>query len=288
MDSRQEFSVEKMSKVFGVSRSGFYKWLNKHQLAGQQVDPLDAAISSSFDRSRRTYGSPRVALDLKQQGILTSKSSVARRMRQLKLAARKPKRWTRTTLVNEDNPVAPNLLNRDFAADRPATKWVSDISYFSIKGSWHYLTIILDLADRAIVGWAISDEMSAQTTSVAALERAVARRKPKGNLIFHSDRGVQYTCDKMRQRIAAIGAVQSMSRKGNCLDNAVAESFFKTIKEECIDRHEFTSRAHAWSIIFDYIEVWYNTNRIHTTLKGLTVRKRMNEKQKLKCRINQK
>lgn len=282
MDSRQEFSVEKMSKVFGVSRSGFYKWLKKHQLAEQQVDPLDAAISSSFDRSRRTYGSPRVAFDLKQQGIRTSKSSVARRMRQLKLAARKPKRWTRTTLVNEDNPVAPNLLNRDFAADQPATKWVSDISYFSIKGRWHYLTIILDLADRAIVGWAISDQMSAQTTSVAALERAVARRKPKENLIFHSDRGVQYTCDKMRQHIAAIGAVQSMSRKGNCWDNAVAESFFKTIKEECINRQEFISRAHAWSIIFDYIEGWYNTNRIHTTLKGLTVRQAYERKTKTK------
>jgi putative transposase len=169
-------------------------------------------------------------------------------LHRLKLAARKPKRWTRTTLVNEDNPVAPNLLNRDFAADRPATKWVSDISYFSIKGSWHYLTIILDLADRAIVGWVISDDMSAKATSLAALERAVAKRKPAENMIFHSDRGVQYTCDEMRQHMVAIGAVQSMSRKGNCWDNAVAESFFKTIKEECINRHEFTSKAHAWSI----------------------------------------
>ena len=280
MEYRYKFSVEKMSKVLRVSRSGFYKWLSRRDEVDPREERLNTAIHNSFVHSRRTYGSPRIALDLKQQGIKSSKSSVARRMRQLKLAARKRKRWTRTTLVNENHPVAPNLLNRDFTAQRPATKWVSDISYFSVKGKWHYLTIILDLADRAIIGWAISDDMSAEATSVAALKRAVANRKPSEELIFHSDRGVQYTCDSMRQHIAAIGAVQSMSRKGNCWDNAVAESFFKTIKEECIDRHEFTSKAHAWSIIFDYIEGWYNTNRIHTTLKGLTVRQEYQRKTK--------
>lgn len=280
MEYRHKFSVEKMSQVLRVSRSGFYKWLSRHGEVNSQKDQLDTAIHNSYIHSRRTYGSPRIALDLKEQGIKSSKSSVARRMRQLKLAARKRKRWTRTTIANEHNPVAPNLLNRDFSALRPATKWVSDITYFSVKGKWHYLTIILDLADRAIVGWVISDDMSAEATSVAALQRAVTNRKPTEELIFHSDRGVQYTCDKMRQHIAAIGAIQSMSRKGNCWDNAVAESFFKTIKEECIDRQEFTSKAHAWSIIFDYIEGWYNTNRIHTTLKGLTVRQEYQRKTK--------
>lgn len=280
MEYRHKFSVEKMSQVLRVSRSGFYKWLSRHGEVNSQKDQLDTAINNSYIHSRRTYGSPRIALDLKEQGIKSSKSSVARRMRQLKLAARKRKRWTRTTIANEHNPVAPNLLNRDFSALRPATKWVSDITYFSVKGKWHYLTIILDLADRAIVGWVISDDMSAEATSVAALQRAVTNRKPTEELIFHSDRGVQYTCDKMRQHIAAIGAIQSMSRKGNCWDNAVAESFFKTIKEECIDRQEFTSKAHAWSIIFDYIEGWYNTNRIHTTLKGLTVRQEYQRKTK--------
>ena len=282
MDHRQEFSVEKMSEVLGVSRSGFYRWLSKHRRAEQEAEQLNVAINRSFVNSRRTYGSPRITLDLRQQGILISKSSVARRMRQLKLAARKPKKWTRTTVSSERDPVAPNLLNQDFAAARPATKWVSDITYFSIGGKWHYLTIILDLADRAIVGWAISDDMSAQTTSIAALQRAVANRKPEHRLIFHSDRGVQYSCGEMRQHIAAIGAIQSMSRKGNCWDNAVAESFFKTIKEECMDRHQFKTKQQAWSIIFDYIEGWYNTNRIHTTLKGLTVRQAFELKTKTK------
>ncbi|MEM7575159.1 MAG: IS3 family transposase [Bacteroidota bacterium] len=149
-----------------------------------------------------------------------------------------------------------------------------------MNGHWAYLAVILDLADRAIVGWTISQDMSAHSTTVAALERAVNKRKPKQELIFHSDRGVQYTCGEMRMAISAIGAVQSMSRKGNCWDNAVAESFFKTIKVECIDRHEFKNTHQAWCAIFEYIESWYNTNRLHTTPKGLIVRQAYEAKMK--------
>lgn len=270
MEHRQKYTVEKMCRVLGVSRSGFHKWFRRG-VTKPVGDDLDQAIRQSFATSRQTYGSPRIAQDLENKGVKTSKATIARRMQALKISARRPKRWVLTTQSKHDNPVAPNLLNRDFEADVPATKWVSDISYFAIAGRWAYLTIILDLADRAIVGWAISQDMSARNTTVAALQRAVNNRKPRQELVFHSDRGVQYTCDEMRQTISAIGAVQSMSRKGNCWDNAVAESFFKTIKTECIDRHEFKNVRQAWSTIFDYIEGWYNTNRLHTTLKGLTV-----------------
>jgi len=271
MEHRQKFPVEKMCCVLGVSRSGFHKWF-KRRAAESIGDDLDQGIIQSFETSRQTYGSPRIAQDLANKGIKISKATVARRMQALKISARRPKRWVVTTQSKHDNPVAPNLLARDFEADVPATKWVSDITYFAVAGRWAYLTIILDLADRAIVGWTISQDMSARNTTVAALQQAVDNRKPRQELVFHSDRGVQYTCDEMRHTVSAIGAVQSMSRKGNCWDNAVAESFFKTIKTECIERHEFKNVRQAWSTIFDYIEGWYNTNRLHTTLKGLTVR----------------
>lgn len=275
-----EFPVQKMSSVLGVSRSGYYKWLKRGAPSKHVEDELDISIKASFERSRQTYGSPRIAQDLANEGIKSSKSTVARRMQVLKISPKRPKRWVRTTQSKHDNPVAENLLDRDFEAARPATKWVSDISYFEVDRRWFYLTIILDLADRAIVGWVISDDMSAENTTIAALQKAVANRKPEEELIFHSDRGVQYTCGRMREEISAIGAVQSMSRKGNCWDNAVAESFFKTIKAECIHRHEFKNKHHAWCIIFEYMEGWYNTKRLHTTLKGLTVRQAYEAKMK--------
>jgi transposase InsO family protein len=279
MEHRQKFPVEKMCRVLGVSRSGFHKWLRRG-VTKPVGDDLDQAIKQSFATSRQTYGSPRITQDLENKGIKISKATVARRMQTLKISARRPKRWVLTTQSKHNNPVAPNLLDRDFEADVPATKWVSDISYFAVAGRWAYLTIILDLADRAIVGWTISQDMSARNTTVAALKRAVDNRKPRQELVFHSDRGVQYTCDEMRQTVSVIGAIQSMSRKGNCWDNAVAESFFKTIKTECIERHEFKNVRQAWATIFDYIEGWYNTNRLHTTLKGLTVRQAYEAKMK--------
>jgi len=244
-----EFPVEKMSTVLGVCRSGYYRWLKRGAPSQYVKDDLDKLIEASFEESRQTYGSPRIAQHLENEGWKTSKSTVARRMRVLKISPKRSRRWVTTTQSKHDNPVAENLLNRDFEADCPATKWVSDISYFEVDRQWFYLTIILDLADRAIVGWVISDSMKPENTTIAALQKAVANRKPEENLLFHSDRGVQYTSGQMREKLSAIGAIQSMSRKGNCWDNAVAESFFKTIKTECIDRHEFRSRHQAWCTI---------------------------------------
>ena len=281
MNHRTEFPVEKMCQVLGVSRSGYYRWSKQMEDLERRYDDLDGRIRRSFETSRKTYGSPRVWQDLSQQGVSVSRATVGRRMRCQGLRPKRKKRWIATTDSAHDFPVADNLLGRDFTAERPATKWVSDITYFEIDRQWHYLTIVLDLADRAIVSWVISDGISAQATTVAALQRAVAKRKPTEELIFHSDRGSQYSCGSFREELAAAGATQSMSRKGNCWDNAVAESFFKTIKTECIDRYEFCNVRQAWSIIFDYIEGWYNTNRIHTTLRGLTVRQAYEKKTQL-------
>jgi transposase InsO family protein len=279
-DHTHEFPVQKMSTVLGVSRSGYYKWLKKGAPSNDLEDDLSKSIKDSFEGSRQTYGSPRITQDLANKGIKTSASTVARRMNMLGISPQRRKRWVCTTQSKHDNPVAQNVLDRDFEADLPGTRWVGDISYFEVDHRWFYLTIVLDLADRAIVGWVISDDMSAENTTIAALQKAVANRKPQEALIFHSDRGVQYTCDRMREEISAIGAVQSMSRKGNCWDNAVAESFFKTIKTECIHRHEFKNKHQAWCIIFEYMEGWYNTKRLHTTLKGLTVRQAYEAKMK--------
>ena len=256
MDHRTEFPVEKMCQVLGVSRSGYYRWSKQMEDLERRYDDLDGRIRRSFETSRKTYGSPRVWQDLSQQGVSVSRATVGRRMRCQGLRPKRKKRWIATTDSAHDFPVADNLLGRDFTAERPATKWVSDITYFEIDRQWYYLTIVLDLADRAIVSWVISDGISAQATTVAALQRAVAKRKPTEELIFHSDRGSQYSCGSFREELAAAGATQSMSRKGNCWDNAVAESFFKTIKTECIDRYDFYNVRQPWSIIFGYIEGW--------------------------------
>lgn len=264
------FPVVKMAAVLGVSRSGYYKWLVCGTLSDPVKDEFDVHIERTFASSRQTYGSPRITQQLEQEGIKLSASTVARRMKRLGISARRRKKYVHTTNSAHDQHTAPNVLDRDFEAERPATKWVSDLTYFKIARQWYYLTIVLDLADRAIVGWAISDNMTSEDTVMAALHKAVENRRPQPGLIFHSDQGVQYASLAFREELADLGAVQSMSAKGNCWDNAVAESFFKTIKSECIDRHTFLNLKQAWSTIFAYIDGWYNTKRIHTSIGGMT------------------
>ena len=271
-DHASEFPVEKMSQVLEVSRSGYYRWLQRSAERGELSDPLDDAIEKAYIASRRTYGSPRLVVELVKQGIETSVSTVARRMKRLNISAIRPKRYVRTTQSSDNDPVAPNLLERDFEADQPGTKWVSDLTYFEVDHRWYYLTIVLDLADRAVIGWSISDDMTTENTTLAALAKAVINRRPAPSMIFHSDRGSQYSSHKFRDELEALGAVQSMSGRGDCWDNAVAESFFKTIKTECIYRYNFETPQEAWAVIFEFIDGWYNTRRIHTSLGGLTPR----------------
>lgn len=238
-DHASEFSVEKMSRVLEVSRSGYYKWLLRCAVASTMPDPLDEQIKKEHIESKSTYGSPRITIKLTQKGGETSAPTVARRMKRLNIRAIRPKRYVRTTRSNDNDPAAPNLLELDFEAERPATKWVSDLTYFEVDHRWYYLTIVLDLADRAVVGWSISDDMTTEHTTLAALAKAVLNRRPGPGLIFHSDRGGQYSSTLFRDELAVLDAVQSMSDRGDCGDNAVAESFFKTIKAECIYRYNF-------------------------------------------------
>lgn len=265
MAHTHEFPVEKMCYVLEVSSSGFYTWRQRSEVEDDSTDELNENIKKSFKNSRETYGSPRIAKELD-----VPESTVARRMKSLGISAKSKKRFISTTDSDHDFAIAANLLDRDFDAEQPGLKWVSDITYIRVNNCWNYLTVIIDLADRAVISWVISDNMTAQDTTIRAFEKAVQNRKPKEGLIFHSDRGSQYACHKFQQLLAVHDCIPSMSRKGNCWDNAVAESFFKTIKSECYYRRQLRCRAEAFTVTFDYIDGWYNTRRIHTTLGGIS------------------
>lgn len=267
------FPVELMSRILGVSRSGFYKWLNVSQ-SKQRSLKLDEEIKVVFEQSKRRYGSPRVCDELNKRRTQTrvSVATIARRMQALKLVARPRAKFVQTTDSEHGLKVSPNLLNRKFDVKKVNTVWVSDITYIPTDKGWRYLTVILDLADRAVVGWTISGTLQAQPTVIEALKQALYRRgvPPPGSLMFHSDRGIQYVCDEFRAVLGEYHITQSMSRKGNCWDNAVAESFFKSLKTEELNKLGTIKEFNLNSLVFKYIEGWYNTRRIHSALNGLT------------------
>lgn len=267
------FSVELMSKVLGVSRSGYYKWLKNNQVK-ENRSKLDEGIKAVFKDSKCRYGSPRVCAQLNKKATdkKVSVATVARRMCVLGLVARPKRKFVYTTDSSHTWRVSPNLLDRNFNVEEVNKVWVSDITYILTDEGWRYLTVILDLADRAVVSWILSQTMHTLCTVVPALQQAIERRgiRPHSGLMLHSDRGVQYACQDFRTILAHYGITQSMSRKGNCWDNAVAESFFKTIKIEELNRFERIRATQLNSLIFKYIEGWYNTQRIHSALNGLT------------------
>lgn len=275
------FPVEMMSKALGVSRSGYYKWL-KIIIIGSIHAELDEEIRKEFENSKGTYGSPRICSKLSptvmEKGV--SRSTVARRMKAMKLVARPRRKYVVTTDSKHDFRISDNLLDRKFNCEEVNKVWVGDITYIRTDKGWRYLTTVIDLADRSVVGWALSDTMHAQHTSVEALKKALKSRyigKISG-LMFHSDRGIQYACDEFRYLLEEYQIVQSMSGKGNCWDNAVAESFFKTIKTEELDQYATINAERLYSLVFRYIEGWYNTLRIHSALKWKTPSEIFNEK----------
>lgn len=261
-----------MCQVLGVSTSGYYYWL-KHPIGAKarKEQELLSQIKQVYRKSNGRYGSPRITVELKEQGVVTSRPRVARLMKKtcIKSIIRQKYR-VQTTDSNHGYPIAENHLNRDFSAERLAQKWVSDLTYIKTGEGWLYLTAVLDLADRKVVGWALSDTMEAKATSVAAWQMAIQHRPVNQPLLFHSDRGVQYACQEFREQLKGMPVRQSMSRKGNCWDNAVAESFFKTMKTEMVYHTVFTTRAQAKLAVFEYLEVWYNRERKHSTLGYLT------------------
>jgi transposase InsO family protein len=267
--SRKEFKLRLMCRVLQVSVSGYHAWRQRapsvRALADQRL--MINLMQSYFD-SGRTYGAPRVHRDLREQGIHVGKKRVARLMRARGLIARRrPRRGVATTESAHAEPIASNGLNRRFDVNGVAVNrvWVSDITYLPTRAGWLFLAVVLDLASRRVVGWAMRETLHAEL-ALSALRMALAARQPAPGWLHHSDRGVHYACAEYRELVTAHGGHRSMSRRGNCWDNAVAESFFSTLEFELIERSDWRTRDEARLAVFRYIEAWYNPRRRHSTL----------------------
>ena len=273
--NKDRYTITEMAELFGVSRSAYYKWVKNG--VSQRRDEADAElirlIREIVDKHHRRYGSPRVRRELCDvYGKRVSLKKVARLMRENGLNARRKGKFIPTTDSKHTLPVCENILNREFGAEKGGQKWVSDITYLRTIYGWVYLTVVLDLFDRKIIGWALSADMETAHTTIVALEMAVKNRPPQDGLIFHSDRGVQYCAGSFRAvlRERCLGVRQSMSRKGNCWDNACAESFFKTLKRELETLDGKHSEADVRQSVFFYIEAYYNRIRMHSALDYVT------------------
>jgi putative transposase len=263
--------VKRMCQILDVTRSGYYAWRDRPVSARKQRRTrLLEKIRQVHDQSRRTYGSPRIAVELKESGTSVCENTVARYMRQDGLFVHPRRAFVpQTTDSDHAHPIAPNLLDRNFAAAAPNRKWVCDLTYIPTDEGWLYLSVVLDLFSRKVVGWSMSDDLKAAGVAEAML-MALKRRRPDRRLIHHSDRGVQYACELYRSLLNENGITVSMSRTGNCYDNAVAESFFGTLKCELVHRTRYATRAAARASIFEWIECWYNRRRRHSSLGYLS------------------
>jgi transposase InsO family protein len=255
-----------MCRALSVSRSGYYAWRKKGK-SKQEIEneKLLEIIIEIYEQSKKRYGGPRVWKALKNRGIDCGKNRVARLMKKAGMISKRRKKFKATTNSKHNLPVAPNLINQDFTADQPNDVWVSDITYIWTYAGWLYLCIILDLYNRQIVGWSIKPRMTKELV-LESLDKAIKNQRPSPGLIFHSDRGSQYASHKVRELLEKHQIRQSMSKKGDCFDNAVAESFFASLKTECVYLEKFYTREQAISEIFEYIEIFYNRQRIHSTL----------------------
>jgi putative transposase len=262
-----------MCRVLEVAPSGYYAWCKGATPSARAIadERLMLTIRISHRASHGTYGAPRVLRDLREAGLHVGQKRVARLMRREGLVGRQPRAFVRTTDAKHSHPIAPNLVNRQFdpngiALDRV---WVSDLTYVPTQEGWLYLAVVLDLASRRVVGWAMREQLTAEL-ALRALRMALDARAPAPGLIHHSDRGVQYACTEYRTLLAAHAIDASMSRTGDCWDNAVAESFFATLEVELIACHRWRTRDEARRSIFEYIETWYNRKRRHSTLQYLS------------------
>jgi putative transposase len=264
-----EFSVEGMCRVLGVSRSGYYDWRRRDPSQRSQNDQrLLAVIKAIRNRKKdfRTYGSPRMHREVRKTGIACGRHQVARVMRENGIrAVQKRKFRPSTTDSNHKLPVAKNLLDRQFTVSRPNTVWAGDITYIRTRQGWLYLAVVLDLFSRTVVGWAVGRDLS-RHLPIRALQMALGRRTPEPGALFHSDRGSQYASQDYQDLLAAGGLICSMSRKGECYDNAVAESFFHTLKVERVYQQDYPNHREATADLFEYIEIFYNRQRRHSHL----------------------
>jgi putative transposase len=266
-DHQAEFPVGALCAVLGVSRSGYYAWRDRPPSpAAVRRGRLVEQIREAHERARSVYGSPRVHRELEARGVACCENTVAKLMHEHGIRSKAGRRFVvRTTDSRHDRPVAENVLAREFYPDRPDTAWAADITYIPTAEGWLYLAAVIDLCSRKVVGWATADHLRADLP-LEALRMALAHRRPIGALLHHSDRGSQYASDAYRSLLAGHGIEPSMSRKGNCWDNAVVESFFGTLKRELVHHESYACRDEARRSLFEYIEVFYNRQRRHSTL----------------------
>lgn len=264
---KANYPIALMCRVLSVSRAGYYVSRGRPQSERSKANRrLLTRIHAFYEASRRRYGSPRIHVDLRESGQRVGRHRVARLMRQEGLVARRRKRFVVTTQSDHQQPVAKNVLKRRFEVQRPDRVWVGDITYLPTTEGWLYLAVLLDLCSRAVVGWAMSSHLDVGLV-LAALRMALERRRPAPGLIHHTDRGTQYASDAYQTALATNGLIPSMSRAGNCWDNAPAESFFSTLKTELGGgRRTFSSRAAARAEVFEYMEAFYNRVRRHSAL----------------------
>jgi transposase InsO family protein len=262
-----------MCQLLQVSRSGFYAWRDRpisHR--GERIATLTDQIRQAHQSSRGTYGSPRITMELKAQKVAVCENTVAKYMKEAGIRSKIKRPFVPcTTESNHRHPVAENLLDRNFTAPRPNTRWTCDITYLWTEEGWLYLAIVMDLFSRRIVGWNMADHLRSELVD-EALRMALEQRRPAddGNLLHHSDRGVQYACTDYQNLLKEQAITCSMSRRGNCYDNAVTESFFASLKTEHVHHQKFKTRQEAASSVFEWIEVFYNRQRRHSSLGYLS------------------
>ena len=267
IDARKaEYSVSTLCRVLKVRRSGYYAWADREESVHSTDDRrLVVEIRAVFAETKQRYGSPRVHRELRKRGIHVCRHRVARLMREQRLRARPRRRFVTTTDSRHDMPTPKNILNRDFSPAAPNRAWAGDVTYLRTPEGWLYLAVLLDLYSRLVVGWAMS-ERNDEALTLAALQMALDQRQPEPGLVHHSDRGATYASGTYQDVLVKYGIVCSMSRKGNCWDNAVAESFFSTLDIECGRGEVFSSRIAARREVTDYILSFYNPTRLHSTL----------------------
>jgi putative transposase len=266
-DHRDTYPVQLMCSVLEVSPAGYYAWRLRPQSARSAANcELLSAIKQVHQDNHGRYGSPRIHIALQNQGRGVSRGRIERLMRRHGVRAiMAPPRRVRTTDSRHELPIAPNLLNRNFIATAPNRVWLADITYIETGEGWLYLAAVMDLYSRKIVGWAMRNHLRTELASTA-LAMAITRQRPAGELVHHSDRGVQYAAHDYRTRLQSAGIQASMSRKADCYDNAPMESFFHTLKTELVHHRKYATRAEAQSDIFAYIEGFYNRTRLHSSI----------------------
>jgi putative transposase len=267
---KANYSVKLLCSVAQISRSSYYDWTQNHQSELARTDALLLCeIRDIYETGRGNYGSPRIHDELKKQGRCVGRKRVIRLMRSAQICAKTKRKFRVTTDSNHDGPFAENVLARAFTSSAPDRVWVSDITYLKTKQGWLYLCVVIDLFSRKIVGWSLQKRMPAELVC-DAFDMAVRLRRPGPGLVFHSDRGSQYCSKKLLRRFSRWGTTRSMSRKGNCWDNAVSESFFATLKKELVRGKEYATDAEAQSEVFEYITVFYNRVRKHSVTNGVS------------------